>query len=247
MYRIRNGNPLDYEGEVELTYTDFDVNGELFPQKILELFQDVTSAHSVELKISYLDLIKRNLLWVLVRNRYEAVSPYTDGTVTLRTWVHERGTLRYNRDYAIYQHGKMIFKGEGEYCLIDAKKRRLSKEGVVYPSAPYVKERNFPDGFLKDPEFELNEEEKIGEYVVSFSDLDLNRHANNTTYARWVVDVLPGILGLSVKGMQFHYLSECSFGDKVEFYLKKDGNDLDVFGYDRTSGKLSFECICRTK
>lgn len=247
MYHIRDGNPLDYEGEVDLTYTDFDVNRELFPQKILELFQDVTSAHSVELKISYLDLIQRGLLWVLVRNRYEVVAPYTGGTVTLRTWVHPKGTLRYNRDYAIYQGGKMIVKGEGEYCLIDAKKRRLSKESVSYPDAPYVTERNFPDGFLKDPAFEEKEENRIGEHKVSFSDLDLNRHANNTTYARWVVDVLPDVLSLSLKGMQFHYLSECSYGDTVEFYLRKDGENLDVFGYNRTSSRLSFECICSVK
>ena len=64
---------------------------------------------------------------------------------------------------------------------------------------------------------------------MRFSDLDLNNHVNNTSYVRWVENILREN-GCDTPRFLINYLAECVMGDELEIHLFKNGDDFIVQG-----------------
>ena len=62
---------LFYQEKIQISKEMLNENGNLTNHAILHLFQDVAGVHAAQLKIDYIELNKRNLMWVVVRNRHQ--------------------------------------------------------------------------------------------------------------------------------------------------------------------------------
>ena len=93
---------LFYPENIQITKEMVDENGNLTNHAILKLFQDVAGVHATQLKIDYIALDKRNLMWVVVRNRHQVFQyPKCGETVLVSTWPHPNKRLDFDREYRI--------------------------------------------------------------------------------------------------------------------------------------------------
>ena len=86
--------------------------------------------------------------------------------------------------------------------------------------------RDFPFGELPDEALlparvripAATEMEAVGERTIVYSDLDFNRHMNNTNYPDMICDHLPSMDGKWVTSLSLSYLREAAFGDTLTVY-----------------------------
>ena len=64
------GNEI-YEELFRLRVSDFDCFDRLTPFAILDLSQDIAGKHAANLHVGYDDLISNDVVWMLLRTRYE--------------------------------------------------------------------------------------------------------------------------------------------------------------------------------
>ncbi|MEP0711288.1 MAG: hypothetical protein ABJC55_05130, partial [Algoriphagus sp.] len=64
---------------------------------------------------------------------------------------------------------------------------------------------------------------------VRYSDLDLNNHVNNTSYVRWVENILREN-GCDTPRFLINYLAECGMGDVLDINLYRHEQDFLVEG-----------------
>jgi acyl-ACP thioesterase len=90
------------------------------------------------------------------------------------------------------------------------------------------------------------ESELALEHVVSYSDVDMNAHANNAMYLQWAMDAVDYSISSSrgVKELTINYNHETKAGDKVLIYRslqeKEDGLHVYVEG---KVGDVSAFCV----
>ena len=64
----------------------------------------------------------------------------------------------------------------------------------------------------------LDIQEEAGHRTIVYSDLDFNRHMNNTRYPDMICDFLPSMDGKWVTSLSLSYLREAAFGDTLTVY-----------------------------
>ena len=72
-----------YQENFRLRISDFDTFDHLTPHAVLDLFQDVAGKHADLIGVGFDKMIKDNLIWVLLRTKYEVIkNPPLYSTVT---------------------------------------------------------------------------------------------------------------------------------------------------------------------
>ena len=117
-----------FEKEFELRISDFDCFDKIKPSVILDFFQDVAGEHADILSVGFNDLIKKDLIWVLVRTKYEVIKePTLYSKIKVRTWPHPKGRIDFDRDYLILdENNNVLIKGTSKWVIVNYKTRRLS-------------------------------------------------------------------------------------------------------------------------
>ena len=97
--------------------------------------------------------------------------------------------------------------------------------------------RDFPFGELPDESIlpkrvripAATEMETIGTRTIVYSDLDFNRHMNNTKYPDMICDYLPSMDGKWVTSLSLSYLREAAFGDTLTVHRKTVEETPDTY------------------
>ena len=218
----------------------FDVNDRLRPASVLDIFQDAAARHAELLGCGYLEMLKKNRLWVLLRNHYSVEKyPYYTQELKVSTWP-KQGRLDFDRSYLLTdKNGEVLIKGISKWCVIDATARRLVKDsGVTYPGVG-------PEELACEPakKIVLPEGEPCAVFTVGISDLDHNGHMNNTRYA----DILQNRLEKDecINELDFNYQHEVGLNDTVQIYQKREENRLYVWGVK--DGAVAFSSCVSTE
>ena len=204
----------------------FDLNDNLRPASVLDMFQDIAARHAEVLGCGYLPMLKKNRLWVLLRNHYEVVKyPYYTQELVISTWP-KQGRLDFDRSYLLTdKDGEVYIKGISKWCVIDATTRRLVKDtGVEYPEQCPLELACAPAQKLVLPE----SGERCASFVAGNSDLDHNGHMNNTRYA----DILHDALERHevIRELDFNYMHELAPGDCLDVYRHREDDVIYVWG-----------------
>jgi medium-chain acyl-[acyl-carrier-protein] hydrolase len=203
----------------ECSYSFRDLNNNPLPQHILQGFQDAGLAHCAKFGMGFEDLKRDGYCWILIKMHFAILAPIPLLGNRVVTWPFEKGPIRYNREFLIVsQDGKELIKASSEWAIISAATRRLVRGPYDYPENTLLNKCNFPEGFAKFQGFDYQAQKPGYSLDVSYSNLDRNRHANNTDYASWALDSIPGMQDLKLKEMQLEYLAACHLGDHVDIY-----------------------------
>ena len=230
-----------FEREHYLRTSDFDKRGKLNPASILDLFQDAAGCHADELGIGSDEMLRRNLLWVVVKIKFRILAdPAMHQRVTVKTWPLPQSRVSFRREYRIEDgDGKALVIGSSEWTFMSASERKLALVKDVYPLEEYITEQSFEGRLGRIRDFEAEGEP----YVVrpGFSDLDMNGHVNNIRYAAFVMDALDPAEEELIDSFQIDYHREVMEGEALRLFTSRREGEILAKGVNE-AGETMFTC-----
>ncbi len=221
-----------FEKRYHLRIGDFDASRHLRPSTVLDLFQCVAAEHAEELGIGLDRMLERELIWVLVRVRYEIERPITYGTERLlvKTWPLAPRRSGFQREYRVTDaDGNLLIRGTSDWVLMHSVRRRLMPVGDIYPKdIEYLTEQSFDTRVSPIPD--TRTEEPPVPFMLRYSDLDMNGHVNNTRYTEFALSAFPPEVGRHVRGLQLDFHREVLADSPLLLSCLRDGDVRTVTG-----------------
>lgn len=227
------------EFEKEFCFEPSDFVGEnVKPSAILQQFQDVAVKHATLLGCGFDEMIKKDLIWVLMRTKYQMQShPRPNQMLKIKTYPSGKNMLEFDRDFLILDmDGNVILKGTSKWCFINFKTRRIAKMDLIGDISLPDSKPLFEGRFLKN---ELFEPEYLADatYKILPEHIDGNNHTNNTVYAKMIEPFC--LNNKNLKFFQINFLEESHLGDLLDIYAKNIDGGMEFLGKFR-EGKPSF-------
>lgn len=210
----------------ELFDVDFDVDGQLRSSRLMQLLQNAAGRHVDGFGLSWHELDKKQLFWVLSKIKYCRHCDITSAVkrVELYTWPQKPNKYFYERLFELYDadSGKLLVSALSQWMLVDKVSRKAvpanTVDGLV--EADFAEQRvDLATDFVRV---------RIGDnfcvvdtFDVKRSHLDFNKHVNNTNYVTFVEDAVGGGVGNYV---EIVYHKEITIGQEVQIScLQQDG------------------------
>lgn len=187
--------------------------------------QESALKHAHHLGFGSSDLLEKNLLWVVTRFELHTFSEVEwDHDVIVETW--SRGLIGPYafRDFIIRKsNGEILGKASSSWIPIDVVNRKsvsLRPEDLDLSTSLLEEVGVEPRKILYRP----NDEDKLMTFAVRYSDLDINRHVNNTKYIQWIYDSLSleEIDKMQFKNFAINYNNEAKLGDTIALYRNEN-------------------------
>jgi acyl-ACP thioesterase len=228
---------------------DADLHNTLKTSSIFNYMQDIAAKHADDLGVGYHALLENQIFWVLSWAKVEIKKlPSYGETVKIKTWAKGKERLFYLRDFIIYNDSnEEIIRATSAWLLLDAKTKRmtdLAKMGLELPSFPNDHAINkYPGKF----NFPLQEEQKFKRKIF-YSDIDINKHVNNSRYLEFILDCYDQAEheAKKIKTVTISYKGETHFMDELSIYRSSlsDKKNCDFLKAVRDSDSREiFNCL----
>ncbi len=229
-----------YQENFRLRISDFDTFDHLTPHAVLDLFQDVAGKHADLIGVGFDKMIKDNLIWVLLRTKYEVIkNPPLYSTVTVSTWPKEKGKIDFDREYVITdEKGEVLIEGISKWVVVNVATRHLSFTRNIQYTCDILDEENFPGTFRKIEDFSV-EGFSVYEEKTTLSDLDHNGHVNNANYARFILNAINLQKNDEIADFEIDHIKELMPNSLIKIFYKRDGNVIMLKGFTE-DGEVSF-------
>lgn len=219
---------LRYKTTMTLYNSHFDINNNLTAKAILGIFQDVASIHGEEIGVGYEAMLSKNLYWVLSRVKFDIIRmPKINEEVVIETWPHEKGRIDFDRDMKISsKNGEVLIIGTSKWCVINSNTRMLERTDNINYIGEICPNINYADRFNK---IILPNEEKqfCFTHRVQFSDLDHNKHMNNTNYANLVLNACKR---KNISHFEINFINESKFDETIDVSLISHEDEEYIIG-----------------
>lgn len=243
-----------YKKKFRVDYGDADYYKKLKMSALFNYFQDVASLHAENLGLGVESLQEsQGVTWVLVKilvriDRF----PSLNEEITVESWPIEPKKLEFERDFFVRDiEGNIIGKAISSWVIMDVGTREIRRTELFpgrFPPFNPVRALEGRMGKIKAN----GHLQKVYEKVISYSDIDINGHLNNSKYIDYITDCfsIQRHGQYTVDSIQVSYISEALAGDKITFF--KDISTLDegivyVEGVDDNSGKVYFKACITVK
>lgn len=185
---------------------------------------------------------RTGLYWVVSRLYAEYYQvPMYGQRVQIRTWPGKKTRAMFPRYCDILdESGNVMIRSCGAWMLLDGIKRTMVlpgkadlqmdgiETGQECPSPGPLREREYDSSILRR---------------VGYSELDTNRHMNNTRYFDWIDDILPLEFhrDYRLQRLQLNYLHELCYDQEAQLQWKLDGTHLVAKASAEGQDKFRFE------
>lgn len=231
------------ELEVYCKATECGIGDRLYASVLIGDLQEAAEQSSFSLGYGTDFLKENNICWIILRMHIEIDRlPLWHETFKIRTWATGLEKIYYGREFEVYDSsGNRIGKATSTWILADWNTHRpvIANKRPELPPA-FVQSTDLVFG-KKCPKIDLPDKADVAgasdkPVIIKYADyteLDRNRHVNNSRYTAWAYDALfkSGYDVSSVKEILINYNSEVKQGDKVELYIADNGEKLAVYGY----------------
>jgi acyl-ACP thioesterase len=211
---------------------EVDASGRASVAAVANWLQETAGNHATALGWAVDALQARGCTWVLSRFHLRLVRQLEwREEVRVATWpsgVH--------RLYAVREF-RMTDSSEGElgtattgWVLLDlAARRPIRPPKTLEEMALSTPERVIADPFAKLPEVGGADRSKT--FEVRYSDLDMNRHANNVSVIGWAIDALPDevVTGGAPAELEIEFRAEAVRGDLITVDVRRIPGDSVAF------------------
>lgn len=212
-----------YHSETYQTkWHDTDPSGVIRPSRLLEYMQETGSrqcrANGMDLDTLFREEGKG---FILSRIRIRVDAPiHAYENIEVRTWCPPSRALTFLRCFSVIRDGQVVAEAISNWAFVDAKNHTFVKFDDFhgdFPMGDNLDEHNFPKQVRLPRALEM---QPVGERTVMFSDIDFNRHMNNTKYPDMVWDFLPAeaVEGHRMSTLSLSYLHEAALGDTVKVF-----------------------------
>lgn len=239
---------IKFEQKYTIPCYDTDASWRLKPAAFMNLAQEAAGNHAVHLGFGYDDLIKHNTAWILSRVHVVFTdTPLWRDEITLTTWHKGFNRLFFVRDFVMTDNdGRERVKATTSWLVLDLENRTMVREAGLISE----------NGICADNAIEAQadkvrmprniESELVMRHTVGYSDVDMNRHANNAMYMQWAMDAVGYELASSrpVREFTINFNHEIKPLEEVCIYRamveKEDGLHVYVEG---KAGDVSSFCV----
>lgn len=223
-----------YEFTADLKAGSCDATACWRADAMLVALQDAAGEHATRLGAGFHTLLKQNLAWILTRTRLEIdACPTFLRPVTVRTWTGKERHGIYPRYFTFTdEYGQVFGRAVSLWALMELTDRRLvlpEESQIKLPADASPAPCRAPKS-IRIPE---------GEPAVRstrrpvYSELDVNRHLNNTRYLSWLCDLLPASFFETKQfaSLNISYLHEIRPKDEVSLSLYRTEKGCCFTGY----------------
>ena len=205
--------------KAEIHSYDVDLSARMTMESLLKYFQEAAWNHAEHLGVGYSHLSRRGQVWLLSRMMVVVDSyPVWGQSVVVRTWPCGSQSLLALRDFELLDgDGHRLAGATSGWLVYDLRSRRpLRIEPIIEGISRFPEQRALGCEAPKVSAVEMPAASAA--FSVKYSDLDLNDHVNNTTYARWILDSYPVDFHHThqVQSLAINFLAELAGGDSVE-------------------------------
>lgn len=208
-----------YQETFKIKASETDANQFIHIPAVANYLQEAAWSHAIDLGVSVYDLIDKGLTWVMFRlyiELHESVKHRDE--VTIKTWPSGVNQKYVYRDFQILNsENREIGKAKSSWVIFDFYQRTVCKVPDFIKNIP-VQENlghiNYPNEKVDAlPDYEINK--KI---IVGWHDIDINRHVNNVSYIKWLIESIPNIFlqKHKLETLDIVFRAECSLGDSID-------------------------------
>jgi Acyl-ACP thioesterase len=174
-----------------------------------------------------LELQTENYTWVLSRltvdmNRF----PMENDSISIETWIEKVGTAFTTRNFRITDGaGENIGFAASSWAVIDMQTRRSVLLDTLPGLQRFIVAESTPIGEpVRIPNVKG---EAANSFVVKYSDIDINGHANSLHYIQWLSDCfsLDFYRTHFIRRFEINFLKELTFHDSGEVYRQMNAPD----------------------
>lgn len=176
---------------IHLGTSECDYRGQWKIASILEAAQNTANEHSDALQIWHRDLESKGVSWVLSKTEISVERyPRLGETVFIKTFTKGVRALFSPRYFLIEDEaGDEVARIGSLMLLLDHSTRKAvapDKVGIMVPDSPDLS----PTIKIPMRKVKVEGKKKLRNHVPQYSDIDVNRHVNNTKYVEWLCNDL---------------------------------------------------------
>lgn len=222
---------------------DTDASKRIKIPYLINYMQEAAWSNATKLGFSTYDMLKNGITWVLNRMYVEFHElPVYPQILKVETWPSDLDKFFAYRDFRVFdEENKLMVKATSNWLVLDISTRKLIAVPGHIKQAKFSVDRNGMEKIKGKCTFD--EDSVTSEFAISVSwfDLDVNRHVNNTKYFQWMLDSLsPEILeDKYVKSIDITFKAEVRYGEEVvsQSYAL-DSNSYAHQIINKSSGKV---------
>ena len=222
---------------------DVDACGVIRTSALLKYMQESANLQCIQDGPSNDELRERGYGFVVSRmsvSIYEKLGAYD--RISVASWPCESKGFTFVRCYEVRRGDTLIAEAYSTWALLNLETRRPCRVTEI------------TEGYLTgefEPAVELDMPARIkipdgsamalcGEYTVSYRDIDVNRHMNNTVYADMLCGFLP-MEGKKVISFLISYQNEAPQNETLKVYTSTTGDGTYFIRTVRDDGKTNVE------
>ena len=158
-----------------------------------------------------------------------------------QTWACESKGASFLRCSRLMRGDETIAELSATWALVDAETGKL------------LRVTEYPQNYSNEPPLTMDipsrlriprdtEMKLVGEYRVSYNDVDINRHVNNTNYPDILCGFIPAMEGKRIIKLCINYNHEAPLGDTLKIY-RTEGEEEDSYYFRtlRSDGQINIE------
>ena len=225
---------------------DVDLNRVASASAIMRFMQDTANYHMEGAGPSYDELFDSGRAFVIARFAMSCSAPlHSHDAITVETWAAPSRAASFNRCYRILRGGETVAEATSVWALVDAASGtlvRVEECGIDYGEEDAI-EPDAPIRFRIPAGAALCE---VGSHAVTYADVDVNRHMNNTKYADMLLSHLPAadgacaLDGVRVRSFSIAYAAEAPLGAELSI-LHAEADGAHYFRTVRADGAVNVE------
>ena len=226
-----------------------DQEGKLSLNSLFHLLQECAWDNARLNNFGYEYLESKNAFWVLSRVFVEMIEyPEWKDEIEIKTWPKGTDGFFAIRDFQITKNGKVIGNATSYWLILDKDSKRPKRlDNFNFIHENFLNESAISTKLEK---ISINSETtELERRKVYASDLDVNKHVNNATYVRWILDSYFSKSLKPIAEFEINFLSElllndefivCNTTDKsCDDFILKNTQDKEIckarFNYKKTS------------
>ncbi len=231
---------MKWSEDYRINTHDCDPDGVVRASLVLRYMQETANLQMQNLGPSNEELRRNGMAFLLSRINMSLYHPlFAHDLITVTSWAVESRGVSFNRCYQIRREGEVIAEAASVWGLIGIEDRRL------------IRVEDVKLGFGTDEALELDAPKRVhiprelnlslvGERPIVYSDLDVNRHMNNTNYPDMLCDFIPDMEGKRVIRLGITFAAEAKKGEVLKVYMTESDGQY-YFRTLRSDGSTNVE------
>ena len=189
--------------------------------------------HASDRGFGIAEINENHYTWVLSRLAIELEDmPRQYENFSIHTWIENVYRLFTDRNFELVnKDGKTIGYARSVWAMISMETRKPADLISLHGDSlnQYASDRECP--IAKPGRIKVAQENPVSEYLIKYSDIDINGHVNSIKYIEHILNLFPmdTFREKLIKRFEMAYVAESYYGDTLNFYLEeKNENEFDI-------------------